>query len=154
MLARYHNVPFRRDESERAAQDSLANRKTSSLELLGNLATAMGFTGTLVSLPEAKLSRAPFPCIAWIEDQPAVIFSITKGVVKAVLPEYGRVQFSLDQWLEDRSGAQLLLLQRGREGLTQLRLRGLCRRSANIDEVWLRFWLLLWCCNFSIWRSH
>ena len=45
----------------------------------------MGFTGTLVHLPEAKLARAPFPCIAWIEDQPAVLFSITQGVVKAVL---------------------------------------------------------------------
>ena len=86
MLARHHNIPFRRDVIERAARDNLANRKATSLELLGNLATAMGFTGTLVNLPEAKLARAPFPCIAWIEDQPAVLFSITQGVVKAVLP--------------------------------------------------------------------
>ena len=115
MLARHHNVPFRRDVIERAAQDNLVNRKSTSLELLGNLATAMGFTGTLVSLPEAKLARAPFPCIAWIEDQPAVLFSITQGEVKAVLPEYGRVQFSMDDWLEGQPGARLLLLQRGRE---------------------------------------
>ena len=53
MLARHHNVPFRRDVIERAAQDNLSNRKSTSLELLGNLATAMGFTGTLVDLPEA-----------------------------------------------------------------------------------------------------
>ena len=115
MLARHHNVPFRRDVIERAAQDNLVNRKATSLELLGNLATAMGFTGTLVDLPEAKLARAPFPCIAWIEDQPAVLFGITQGVVKAVLPEYGRVQFPLDHWLESQAGARLLLLQRGRE---------------------------------------
>ena len=83
MLARFHNIPFRRDVIERAAQDNLANRKATSLELLGNLASAMGFTCTLVSLPEAKLARAPFPCIAWIEDQPSVLFSITKGSVKA-----------------------------------------------------------------------
>ena len=115
MLARFHNVPFRRDVIERAAQDNLANRKATSLELLGNLATAMGFTGTLVHLPEAKLARAPFPCIAWIEDQPAVLFSITQGVVKAVLPEYGRVQFDLDVLLNGQAGTRLLLLQRGRE---------------------------------------
>ena len=48
MLARHHNVPFRRDVIERAAQDNLVNRKATSLELLGNLATALGFTGTLV----------------------------------------------------------------------------------------------------------
>lgn len=115
MLASHHNVPFRRDVIERAAQDNLANRKATSLELLGNLATAMGFTCTLVNLPEAKLARAPFPCIAWIENQPAVLYGITQGVVKAVLPEYGRVQFSLDDWLDGQGGAQLLLLQRGRE---------------------------------------
>ena len=115
MLAQYHNIPFRRDVIERAAQDNLENRNATSLELLGNLATAMGFTGTLVHLPEAKLARAPFPCIAWIEDQPSVIFSITQGLVKAVIPSYGRVQFPLDHWLEGQGGARLLLLQRGRE---------------------------------------
>ena len=78
MLGRHHNIPFRRDVIERAAQDNLANRKATSLELLGNLATALGFTGTLVNLPEAKLARAPFPCIAWIEDQPAVLLILQK----------------------------------------------------------------------------
>ena len=61
------------------------------------------------------MARATFPWFAWIDDQPAVIFSITQGAVKAVLPDYGRVQFSLDQWLEGQLGARLLLLQRGRE---------------------------------------
>ena len=41
---------------ERAAQDNLANRKATVSDT-GNLATAMGFTGTLVSLPEAVGSR-------------------------------------------------------------------------------------------------
>ena len=36
-------------------------------------------------------------------------------MVKAVLPEYGRVQFSIDQWLDGEAGARLLLLQPGRE---------------------------------------
>ena len=71
----------------------------------------MGFTGTLVHLP-TKLARAPFPCIAWIEDQPSVIFSITQGLVKAVIPSYGRVQFPLDHWLEGQGGARLLLTTR------------------------------------------
>ena len=121
MLARHHNVPFRRDVIERAAQDNLPKGRATSLELLGNLATALGFTCTLVDLPEAKLARAPFPCIAWIEDQPAVVFSLTRGVVKAVLPEYGRVQFSLDDWLDGQTGARLLLFQRGREAHNRAR---------------------------------
>ena len=42
MLARHHNIPFRRDVIERAAQDNLANRKATSLELLGNLGYCHG----------------------------------------------------------------------------------------------------------------
>ena len=35
--------------------------------------------------------------------------------MKAVLPEYGRVQFDLDVLLNGQAGTRLLLLQRGRE---------------------------------------
>ena len=137
MLARHHNVPFRRDVIERAAQDNLVNRKATSLELLGNLATAMGFTGTLVDLPEAKLARAPFPCIAWIEDQPAVLFSITQGVVQAVLPEYGRVQFSLGSLVGGSMQELDFCYCSGvvKPTTASLDFRGLCHRSVNIDAV-------------------
>ena len=69
MLARHHNVPFRRDVIERAARDNLANRKATSLELLGNLASAMGFTCTLVNLPETMLGRLS-PALL-VDDQPS-----------------------------------------------------------------------------------
>ena len=57
MLARHHNVPFRRDVIERAAQDNLRGQRATSLELIGNLSTFMNFTGTLAVLPEAGPSR-------------------------------------------------------------------------------------------------
>ena len=96
---------------ERAAQDIWLTEKPPALSCL-NLASH-GFHLHFISLPEAKLARAPFPCIAWIEDQPSVLFSITKGRL-AVLPEYGRVQFLwIIGWRSTR--ARLLLLQRGRE---------------------------------------
>ncbi|NDD14928.1 MAG: type I secretion system permease/ATPase, partial [Betaproteobacteria bacterium] len=114
MLSLHYNSPFRRDVIERAARDNLQGRP-SSLELLGNLATLMGFTGTLCSLPEAQLSRAPMPCIAMMFDQPAVIFAIERGEVKAVVPEYGRVKLSLADLLGGHGGARLLLLQPGRD---------------------------------------
>ena len=60
MLARYHNVPFRRDVIERAAKDNLRGRSHTSLELIGNLSTLMGFNGTMTDLPEGQLGRAPF----------------------------------------------------------------------------------------------
>ena len=55
MLARHYNVPFRRDVIERAANDNLRGRSHTSLELIGNLSTVMGFTGTMTDLPEGQL---------------------------------------------------------------------------------------------------
>lgn len=115
MLARHHNVPFRRDVIERAAQDNLRGRSSTSLELIGNLSTVMGFTGTMTGLPEGQLGRAPFPCIGWLMDQPAVIHDISSTGVKAVVPEYGRVILPISELIGDRGGAQLLLLQPGRD---------------------------------------
>ena len=122
MLALFYNAPFRRDVIERAARDNLQGRAT-SLELLGNLATFMGFNGTLCDLPEEQLARAPMPCFAWILGQPAIIHDITHGKVKAVVPEYGRVKISIDELLAGQTGARLLLLQPGRD--TQNRKLGL-----------------------------
>ena len=115
MLARHHNVPFRRDVIERAATDNLRGRSRTSLELIGNLSTVMGFTGTMTDLPEGQLGRAPFPVIGWVMDQPSIIHDITSQGVKAVVPEYGRVILPLTELLGDQAGARLLLLQPGRE---------------------------------------
>ena len=115
MLARYHNVPFRRDVIERAAKDNLRGRSRTSLELIGNLSTLMGFNGTMTDLPEGQLGRAPFPVIAWVMDQPSLIHDITSQGIKAVVPEYGRVILPLSELVGDQAGARLLLLQPGRE---------------------------------------
>ena len=115
MLARHYNVPFRRDVIERAAMDNLRGGSHTSLELIGSLSTVMGFTGTMTDLPEGQLGRVPFPAIGWVMDQPAVIHDITAQGVKAVVPEYGRVTFSLSQLVGDQAGARLLLLQPGSE---------------------------------------
>ena len=95
MLARHHNVPFRRDVIERAAKDNLRGQRSTSLELIGNLSTLMGFTGTLAELPEAQVVRASFPCIAVLCGQPSLIHEIRRGEVFAVIPEYGSVRTSI-----------------------------------------------------------
>ena len=115
MLARYYNVPFRRDVIERAANDNLRGRSHTSLELIGSLSTVMGFTGTMADLPEGQLGRAPFPAIGWVMDQPTIIHDISSQGVKAVVPEYGRVILPLAELVGDQAGARLLLLQPGRE---------------------------------------
>ncbi len=123
MLAQYYQAPFRRDVIERAAKASLKDRAP-SLEIVGNLSTLMGFTGSLCDLPEAQLLRAPFPCFAFLKDQPSIIHEISKGEVKAVIPEYGRVKLDLDELTGGPGGgARILILQPGRD--TQRKKLGL-----------------------------
>ena len=121
MLARYYNAPFRRDVMERSIRQSLGNRPI-SLEMLGNFAVSMGFTGSLADIPEAQLLRLPFPCFVIMENQPAMLYDISRGVVKAVLPEYGMVKFSFEDLLQGQAGARVLTLSPGRD--TQQRKLG------------------------------
>jgi ATP-binding cassette, subfamily B, bacterial HlyB/CyaB len=114
MLARGHNVPFRRDVIERAAAQLLQGRSP-SLEVIGNLSTLMGFVGTISDIPIAHLPRLPFPCIAMVGDQPAVLHQIQRDEVKAILPEYGRVQFPIEQLTGGKAGARILTLSPGRD---------------------------------------
>ena len=122
MLARYYNAPFRRDVMERTAAQVIAERQV-SLETLGNLAVMMGFTGTISNIPEAQLARLPFPCFVLLEGQPTMLHDISRGQVKAVLPEFGMVQLSLSDFMGDQGGARVLTLSPGRE--TQKRKLGL-----------------------------
>lgn len=121
MLARYYNVPFRRDVMERTARQVIADRAV-SLEMLGNLAVLMGFTGSIANIPEAQLARLPFPCFVVILEQPAMIHEISRGRVKAVLPEYGMVQLTVDDLMQGSGGARVLTLSPGRD--TQKRKLG------------------------------
>ena len=115
MLARHHNVPFRRDVIERAAKDNLRGQRATSLELIGNLSTLMNFTGTLADLPEAQVIRASFPCIAVLCGQPSLIHEIRRGEIFAVIPEYGSVRLPLSELLGEEGGARVLLLNPGRD---------------------------------------
>lgn len=114
MLARFYNVPFRRDVIERAAGQLLQGRDT-SLEVIGNLSTLMGFVGTISDIPAAQLARLPFPCMAIVFGQPAVLHDIQRGEVKAVMPEYGSVILSTEELTADQAGARILTLAPGRD---------------------------------------
>ena len=121
MLAKYHNVPFRKDVIERAARQTLRGHAC-SLEQLGNLATWMGFLGTIADVPQAQLHRLPFPCFALLLDQPAMIHDISGTEVKAVVPEYGSLTVPVTELLQDDGGVRVLTLAPGRD--TQRRKLG------------------------------
>jgi len=114
MLARYYNVPFRQDVVERAAKDILRGHAC-SLEQLGNLATWMGFVGSLADVSNAQLHRLPFPCFALLLNQPAMIHNINRTDVKAVIPEYGSISLPLSELTQGNAGVRILTLTPGRD---------------------------------------
>ncbi len=114
MLAQYHNVPFRRDVVEKAARESIQGRKT-SLELIGNLSTLMGFMGNMFDVPEAQLNRLPFPCFAVVKGQPAMLHDVSHDQVLAVMPEYGPVKIPIEEVTRGEPGARILSLRPGRD---------------------------------------
>ena len=114
MLAKFHNVPFRKDVVQRAAQQTLHGHSC-SLQQLGNLASWMGFLGTLADVPEAQLHRLPFPCFAVLFDQPAMIHDISQDGVKAVVPEYGSITLPLSELMQGEEGIRVLTLAPGRD---------------------------------------
>ena len=114
MLAQFYNVPFRKDVLERAANETLRDQQP-NLETLCNLSTILGFIGTISDIPNAQLSRLSFPCFALVDNSLAMLYDISRGQVKAVLPEYGRVTMPLATLLADRSGVRILSLTPGRD---------------------------------------
>ncbi|ABB25092.1 cyclic nucleotide-binding domain (cNMP-BD) protein [Synechococcus sp. CC9902] len=114
MLSLFHNVPFRRDVIERACKGSLKGDKP-SLELTGDLSTVMGFVGTISDIPTAQLPRLSFPCFALLDKQLIMIHDISRDIVQAVIPEYGRVVFPLIELLENNPGVRVLSLSPGRD---------------------------------------
>ena len=114
MLAASFNIPFRRDVMERICRQELRDR-SASLGQIAGMTAVMGFQPTLLNLPAAQLPRAQTPCLAIIRDQPSIIYRINKDEVLAVLPEFGRVRLSLDEWISDETGVQLLAVAPGRD---------------------------------------
>ena len=114
MLALIYGVPFRRDVVERACRDNLQSRPA-TLEVLGNLSTILGFTGQICTVPEAQVSRLPFPCFTIYRDQPVILHDLTAGKVKLVLPEYGPNVVELDDLLGADRVVRVLLLSPGRD---------------------------------------
>ena len=114
MLAASFNIPFRRDVMERICRQELRDRPASLGQIAG-MTAVMGFQPTLLNLPAAQVPRAQTPCLAVIRDQPAMVYRIEKGEVLAVLPEFGRVRLTLEEWIGEQSGVQLLAVAPGRD---------------------------------------
>ncbi len=114
MLALYYNIPFRRDVILRAAKESIRGEST-SLQITGNLSCILGFVGTISNIPTAQLHRISFPCIAFVDGELGMIHDISNDVVRAVLPEFGRVCFKTSKLTADSNGLQVLCLSPGRD---------------------------------------
>ena len=153
MLATFHNVPFRKDVVQRAAQQTLRGHAC-SLEQLGNLASWMGF-GNPGGCPEAQLHRLPFPCFALLLDQPAMIHDISRDEVKAVVPEYGCITVPLSELLQDQAGVRILTLAPGRDSQRRkLSFSWFLPQIRKYRRSLIEVLVTSWYCSCSIWPSR
>lgn len=112
MLAKYYNIPFRRDVIERAVREQSFS-STPTLQTIGSLSTILGLVGSIANIPNNQLSRIPFPCIAILLDQPVVIHDITSSSIKCVAPEFGAINIPTSELVSDN--LSVLILQPGRD---------------------------------------
>ena len=143
MLSRHYALPFRRDVIEKQVRNQVRDRPP-SLSTLGNLATILGLQGSLSDVAEAQLPRVPTPWVAIVHGQPALIHEVRRGYVKAVLPEYGRLQLPIAELTEGQGGASALILSPGRDAQKRkLSLRWFLPQIRRYRRSLLKCWWLL-----------
>ena len=114
MLCQFHGMPFRRDVMERLAREKLRER-SASLQSMGELLTFASFRVGQVDIAVHQLHRATTPCVALVQNQPAILYKVVGGEALAVLPEYGRVRFPISELGEADDGLRLLIVTPGAE---------------------------------------
>ncbi|MEB3360318.1 MAG: peptidase domain-containing ABC transporter [Synechococcales bacterium] len=92
MLAKYHNLPFRKDVVKRVLVSQLERTGGNSLELCGAIAEMMGLQAQLVTAPASAIGRLEPPALVMWRDSPAVIYEASEQEVVVAAPEMGILQ--------------------------------------------------------------
>ncbi|WP_041698477.1 peptidase domain-containing ABC transporter [Thalassoporum mexicanum] len=112
MLAKYWQMPPRRDVLRRAIANQFDRNGSIPLQYCGALAELMGLKSQLVHLPTQNINRIRVPAmIAW-QDSGAIIHEVGNNNLTLAIPEQGIVTYTIAEmiaaWGEE---GQVLLLQ-------------------------------------------
>ena len=129
MLARFYNVPFRKDVVQRRPS------KPWAAVLAAWSSSAISPPGWASStLVEGDPGCIASPCFALLLDQPAMIHDISR-VVKAVVPEYGCITVPLSELLQDQAACEFSPRSWTRQSAAKVELPGSFPRSVSTAAV-------------------
>ncbi len=89
MLARYFNLPFRRDVVRRVLKEQVERMGGLSLELCGAITEMMGVQAQLVTVPASALGRLEAPVLTKWQGSLVLMYDITPQEAIVALPETG-----------------------------------------------------------------
>ena len=120
MLAKFFNLPFRRDNLHRILVAQVARMGGASLELCGAVSELMGLQAQLATVPTNALGRLDVPALIQWNGSIVVLYDVNEKNVIVGVPEMGVIQRPTEEfaqtWGEDAedgtSRAQILLVKR------------------------------------------
>ena len=158
MLARYFDLPFRKDVLKRIIEDQLnrtekdSDEKTLGLIQLAATADLVGLRATQLKIKENQAERLQFPAIVITESGPVVAWSADPtGNMLIGDPVNGQITIRVSELKgrDDDNLIEVLTVQRvktlQRIGLV---FHGFYLRSNNTKWCWCKCWSLVSLCNF------
>ncbi|MEB3361313.1 MAG: ABC transporter transmembrane domain-containing protein, partial [Synechococcaceae cyanobacterium] len=117
MMARFMQLPFRRDAVERTLRDNLGRGRNPSLQLCGQLAANMGLHVVGMVIPSSHATRMQTPAMVAWGDSFALVLESSSAGLRLATPDKGWVQLTPSQAV-DTFGEQLNLLLLDRSNTT------------------------------------
>jgi ATP-binding cassette subfamily B protein len=116
MLAKYFNIPLKKDLIQRILKEQFKQQETLSLSVCGAITELMGLKTQLIPIPKAAVSRLDAPILMKFQDSLIIVYDITDDQVVLGVPELGILERKLDTFLEKlEDRVEVLLISRTKE---------------------------------------
>lgn len=112
MVCEVLRVPFRRDVVDRLLRSMVGDRSSPSLEQLGQIGDAIGFSAVMMAVPAPHLARLPMPALLELPDGPVLLVGERKGYLRVIDPREGERRIRTESLLEESPLLRAITLTR------------------------------------------
>ncbi|MCP9925567.1 peptidase domain-containing ABC transporter [Synechococcus lacustris C3-12m-Tous] len=112
MVCEVLHVPFRRDVVDRLLRSMVGDRSSPSLEQLGQIGDAIGFSAVMMAVPAPHLARLPMPALLELPDGPVLLVGERKGFLRVIDPREGERRIRAESLLEETPVLRAITLSR------------------------------------------
>ncbi|MBW4692155.1 MAG: peptidase domain-containing ABC transporter [Lyngbya sp. HA4199-MV5] len=120
MLARYWDLPFKREVVERVLTNQLDRTQSLSLQLCGAIAELCGLNAQLVAVPVESIGQLAVPALIRWQESFAVLYEVNDKELVLAVPESGLYRQTPAQFAENWGNeGQALLLKPAKQSAQQ-----------------------------------